>query len=526
MQLNYGYAKTRRGKAFFLAAAILGAALFAAQGADARTLKTSIPADPGQIDPITYSELVAGDVLGNMYEGFTAITAEGKIRPALAESWEALPDNMGFTFKLRKGVKTHLGNEFTAEDVKATFEALLIPENKGGLNAEYLSVIEGAEDIKAGKTKSLSGISIPDPYTITIKFTKADVLFPIYPFYFMDKTAVEKGGADWYLKSSAGTGPFKFVKWDRGQNVTLAKHAEYWGDKAKVDGVEFLIVPSPDTAISMFEAKELDVVYVEQAALRRVMKTPELKELSIQAPAAQIRYLGMNQNLYAPFKDKKVREAICKALDLDSMINGVLQGLALPLPGQITPGVAGYNPDLKSITFDPEGAKKLLAEAGFPGGKGMPPVKISSTEPNRNEILYFASQLQQVLGMPVEIEVVERGSFIKAMNAGEVPFFPWGWSAGYPDGMYFLSQVWYGPSPYNRARWKNAEFDALIEEAQKTADNEKRYALYNKAEEVLISDYGTCPTTVRIQVALQQPNVKGLALTAFRFLPFNSVTIQ
>jgi len=525
MHLNHGYAKRRRGRAFFLAAAVLGAALFAAQGADARNLKTSIPADPGQIDPITYSELVAGDILGNMYEGFTAITPEGKIRPALAESWEALPDNMGFTFKLRKGVKTHLGNEFTAEDVKATFEALLIPENKGGLNAGYLDVVEGAKDMKDGKTKTLAGVVVVDPYTVTIKFSKPDVLFPVYPFYFMDKTAMA-GGAEGFLKASAGTGPFKFVKWDRGQNVTLAKHADYWGAKASVDGVEFLIVPNADTAVSMFEAKELDVVYVEQAALRRVMKTPELKELSLQAPAAQIRYLGMNQNLYAPFKDKRVREAICKSLDLDSMITGTLQGLALPLAGQITPGVAGYNASLKPIAFDPDAAKKLLAEAGFPDGKNMPPIKISSTDPNRNEILYFASQLKQVLNMPVEIEVVERGSFIKAMNAGEVPFFPWGWSAGYPDGMYFLSQVWYGPSPYNRARWKNAEFDALIEEAQKTADNEKRYALYNKAEEILVGEYGTCPTTVRIQVALQQPNVKGLALTAFRFLPFNSVSIQ
>jgi ABC-type oligopeptide transport system substrate-binding subunit len=112
------------------------------------------------------------------------------------------------------------------------------------------------------------------------------------------------------------------------------------------------------------------------------------------------------------------------------------------------------------------------------------------------------------------------------MNAGEVPFFPWGWTADYPDAMYFLSQVWYGPSPYNRARWKNAEYDQLIDRAQGTADASARYKLYHSAEQVLLADWGTCPLVVRMQIALRKPNVQGVRLTPFRFLPFNTVTIN
>ena len=274
-------------------------------------------------------------------------------------------------------------------------------------------------------------------------------------------------------------------------------------------------------------AGELDTIYINNAAEgRRILRDPQFADNLIKVPAAQIRYLGMNQNLYEPFKDKRVREAICKAIDRDGMVNGLFGGAAFPLYGQITPGVAGFNPDLPSIPHDVDKAKALLAEAGFEGGAGLPPLKVTTTAPNKDEATYFAAMLKQDLGMPTEVEVVERGSHIKAMNAGEVPFFAWGWSAGYPDALYFLSQVWYGPSVYNRARWQNDDFDALIEKAQQTADNAARYALYHDAEKILLDDWGTCPLTVRMQIAAVQDNVEGVQLTPFRFRPFNTVKMD
>ncbi len=509
-----------------LCAASLTLAATMAGSAGAAELRTNIPADPAMVDPITYSELVAGDVIANVYEGFVGLDKAGNVVPALAVSWTADDDNLGFTFKLREGVKFHSGRIFGAKDVKYTFEQLLLPGNKGGLNARYLGPIVGSQDVKDGKETELKGVEVIDDLTVRVRFTKPDVLFPIYPFFFMDSGIAAEHGDDWHTKASAGTGPYKFVEWSRGQNVKLEAHKDYWGGAPAIDGVNFLIVPSGDTAVSMYEAGELDLVYADPATIRRILKDPQFKDDMLTSPAAQIRYLGMNQNLYAPFKDIKVRQAVCLALDRNAMIQGLYGGAAFPLYGQVTPGVAGYNPELPEIPYDPEKAKALLAEAGYPDGKGMPPIKITSTEPNKNDIAYMASQLKDVLGMPVEVEVVERGSHIKKMNAGEVPFFPWGWSAGYPDALYFLSQVWYGPSTYNRSRWQNDEFDALIEQAGKVADEKERYKLYNKAEKILIDDWGTCPTTVRMQVALKKPNVDDVALTPFRFLPFKDVSIN
>ncbi|MDX1390463.1 MAG: ABC transporter substrate-binding protein, partial [Acidobacteriota bacterium] len=372
----------------------------------------------------------------------------------------------------------------------------------------------------------LTGVTVIDDHTLDVRFDEAEVLFPIFPIFILDRGIVSEHGAGWASEVSAGTGPFRFAEWRRGQVVKLARHENYWGGAAAIDGVDFVIVPTDDTAVSMYETGELDLAYVEPPTTRRVLEDDAFASERVTIPAAQIQYLGMNQNLYEPFRDIRVREAVCLSLDLEALSEGLFHGAARPLAGQVTAGVAGFNPELEPVPFDPDRAKRLLVEAGYPEGKGMPPVRISSTEPNRLELAYFAEQLKSVLGMPVEVEVVERGTHLSAMNAGQVAFFPWAWSAAYPDGLYFLRDVWYGPSVYNRSRWQNDRFDALIERASETAGAEARYALYHEAEKVLLSDWGTCPTVVRLQVALVKPYVKGAELTAFRFLPFADVSME
>ncbi|GAB4182667.1 MAG: ABC transporter substrate-binding protein [Thalassobaculales bacterium] len=504
----------------------VGLGLAVAAPAGAKMLRTNIVADPAMIDPITYSELVAGDVIGNIYEGFVGLDKDAKVVPALATKWEALPGNLGFRFTLREGVKFHSGRTLGAKDVKWSFEQIMKPGAKGGLTTGYLKVLAGLKEYQDGTAKEISGLVVVAPNVIEVRFTAPDVLFPIYPFHIMDSGIVEEHGATWWTKASAGTGPHRFQSWNRGQSVQLVAHKDYWGGAPKIDGVSFMIVPDDNTAVSQFEAGELDLVYLGGAVARRVLREAKFKDNLMTVPAAQVQYLGMNQNLYEPFRNIKVREAVCIAIDRDGMVRGLFGGAAFPLYGQVTPGVAGYNPAVPKIVHDPARARQLLAEAGYPDGKGLPPVKISSTEPNKAELAYYADQLKKVLGMQVEVDVVERATFIKAMNAGEVAFFPWGWSAGYPDAMYFLSQMWHSASPYNRPRWKNAEFDRLIDQARGIADNEARYKLYNQAEEVLLKDWGTCGTTVRMQIALKQKSVEGVVLTPFRFNAFAGVVVK
>jgi oligopeptide transport system substrate-binding protein len=502
------------------------AALIGGSPADAKTLRVNLNADPSQMDPITYSELNSYQVLEQVYEGFTSITPDGRAVPALAVSWTPLANGNGFRFDLREGVKFHSGRLFGAKDVKYTFEQLLKPGGQGGLSAQFLVNVVGAAELKAGKATELAGVKIVDEHTIEVAFTKPDVLFPIYEFFFMDSGIVAELGADWMTKVDAGTGPFTFKQWKRGTAVDLAANPGYWGGAPKIDGVQFLIIPTGDTALSQYDAGELDLVNLPENSFRRALSNPGYASQTIKVPKAQVRYIGMNQNLYAPFKDKRVREAISLSFDREAMVKGLYNGAAFPLNGQTVPGIPGYNPDMPALKYDPERAKALLAEAGYPGGKGMAPVEIQCTEPFKDEITYYANQLGKVLGMQVSPKVVERATFIKSMNAGEVAFFPWGWTADYPDAMTFLGEMWQSKSPFNRPRWSNAAYDKLIEEASTQPDDTKRFALYRQAEKILMDDWATAPLPATTNIALRKPNVKNVTVTPLGYSVFQDALIQ
>jgi oligopeptide transport system substrate-binding protein len=446
---------------------------------------------------------------------------------ALALKWTASPDNLRWRFELRPNVKFHTGRPFGAKDVKASFEALLTPGSKAGLQLQYLQRIVGAKEVQDGKTKELAGVKVVGPLVVEVNFNAPDVVFPVYPFMFFDTQAVADNGPNWFMQVSAGTGPFKFAEWKRGQSVYLSAFKDYYEGAPKIDGIRFIIVPSEETSVTMYEAGELDVLMVASTDLaRRIMRDAKLKAEAQTVSAAQINYLGMNQNLYAPFKDKRVREAFCISIDRDAMSKGLFGGPAQPLYGQITPGIPGYNAAVKKIAYDPERAKKLMADAGYPNGRGMPPLKIANLAPFRNEIAYFADQWKQVLGVSVDLDIQERATFLRSLNAGETPFFSWGWTADYPDALYFLSQVWHSKSPFNRARYSNPGFDALIDRATITPDNATRYKQYAAAETVLLDDWGTCGLYVRTSVAVVKPNVKGVVLAPMRMLPYGKVTIS
>ncbi len=496
----------------------------ASVSAEAKSLRLNITADPSQMDPITESELIAGDIIRNMYEDLAGIDKDGKVIPVLATEWHAIDGGKTWRFKLRPGVKFHTGRELKAADVKRSFEALLTPALKPGASQVYLKDIVGAKEMLDGKATDLAGVKIVDDAIVDITFTKPDVLFPIYPVRIFD-TDVLGHGADWFLKESAGTGPFQFVNWKRGSEVRLKAFPGYWDGAPKIDEVVFLVVPSIETSLSLYETKELDLVEVPPSGSRAVLHDPRYEGQMLQVPAAQITYLGMNQNLYAPFKDKRVREAISLAVDRDGFVKGLLGGAGMPLYGSITPGVAGYAP-VPKIPYDPERAKQLLAEAGFPGGKGMPPIDIQATPVQKDDLAYFADQFNKVLGMEVNVKVVERATYIKQLNAGEVAFFPWGWTADYPDALYFLSQLWDSRSPYDRVRWKNEDYNKLIDQAQGEPNAEARYKIYAQAEKIILDDVGMAPLYVRTQIWLKQPNVKNVYLTPFRMLPYAKVEVE
>ena len=501
-------------------------ALTAATVAGARDLRVHIFVDPRTLDPVAQWELAGVDVLRNVYQGFAEAGLFGQPRPALALDWRASPDGLGWRFKLRPGVVFHTGKPFTAHDVKASFEAVLRAGAKAGLQAQFLQRVEGAQALREGRATELSGLTVLDDHALDVRFTAPDVLFPFYPFMIFDTAVLEAGDPDWSSKRSAGTGPFRLAEWRSGHELRLVAHPRYWNSAPSIEGVGYVVNPSADAALDLYRAGSVDVVSGLQGGPGRPgLGAPGLAAQVIAAPALQINYLGMNQSLYPPFRDRRVREAFCVAIDRKTLTDDVLAGTAEPLHGLVTPGIAGYDPATRRIAYDPDHARRLLAEAGFPGGKGLPPLRIAKIEQFREEVAFYAERWREVLGAPVEVEIVERGAFLEGIGRGTIPFFSWGWTASVPEALYFLQHLFHSASTFNASRYANPRFDALIDEALRTPGREARIRLYRKAEEVVLDDWGSCGLFVRKIVALVKPNVTGIFLTPMRFLPFDRVKI-
>ena len=507
-----------------LAAGVIACSL--GLSAQAKTFRVNVVGDPAQMDPITYSEITSGRIMKNVYEGFTDVTPEGKIVPALAESWEPLPSGPGFRFHLRPGVLFHSGRKFSARDVKYTFEELLRPGGRGGVNATYLDGVVGAKELRAGTATELAGARIVDDTTLDVAFIKPGRAVPDLPVHVHGQRDGRRAGAgldDTRLRRhrSLQVPPMaagRFRRSGRQQGVL--------GGAPKIDGVSFLIVPSADTSLAQFDAGELDFVDVF-----RFRVPPRIARRALQEPshpgAARAIHLPRHEPepVSAVPRQAGARGGFARHRPAGHDTRSVWRG-RVPIERRDHAGDAGLRPDLAGAEIRPRPGARADGGGGFPGGKGLPPVDITSTDAFKDEITYYANQFNRVLGMPVSVKVVERATHIRAMNAGEVAFFPWGWTADYPDALYYLSQMWYGPSPYNRARWKNAEYDALIEQAQTVADNAARYAIYAKAERVLMNDWGMAPVPMPASIALRKPNVHNVTLTPFGFSTFKDIVID
>lgn len=481
--------------------------------ASAATLRASLSDDLATIDPFVFPGVVSASVLRQVYEGFTEMDVEGRVVPALATAWETSDGGRSWRFSLRRGVRFHSGREFTAADVVWTWERHFTRRPQPGYSAFYLRGIEGARALRDGTADTLAGVTIVDPHTLVVRLTEPDALFPLYPFLFVDRGMESEHGATWAGRASGGTGPFRLVSWRRGESVRLDAHTGYWGVPATVDGVLLSVLPDSNTLLARYDTGTLDVAPLPENVMRTVVRDPRYAG-QVQAFArAQVRYLGLNRDLYPPFRDVRVREAVRLALDRIATVEGLYASRAVLTDAVITPGLGGYRPDRpQPAPADPERARALLAEAGFAGGRGLPPLQIAGAPNVRDEATYYAAQLSAVLGIPVGVRILERGAYVTAINEGREALFFNGWTADYPDPMDQLATQWHSASPTNRSRWRNPSFDRLIDRARGLADPATRHDLYREAERLLFDETAAVPLPVPQYVALVRPGVSGVVI--------------
>jgi len=494
------------------AALIVGAVPGVAGAQPAGTLVVGLVAEPVNLDPPQVTDLNSNRVGRRIVETLVTFPDEStQVVPGLAESWTISKDGLQYTFKLRRGITFHDGTPLNAEAVKFSIERQINPNHPAYKLGKYPFANYFFGNVKAIEVLSDERVAflLNEPRASFLAVLTAGAASIVSP------TAVMKWGPD-YPNHPVGTGPFRFASWDRGQRVVLEKNPSYWKYPVKVERVIYRPIVEDQARLTELLTGGLDlIVGVPADNVAPLEKNPKITLL--KQVGAHVWYLGMN-NQKKPFDDKRVRQALNYAVNKDAIVNDVLKGTGRPSKGPVLPGTWGADGALKAYPYDPDRAKKLLAEAGYPNGftttlwvpesgSGMQaPVAMSTV---------MQSNLKAV-GVNVSLQTMEWGAYLAKLRTKEQELFALSWMAGTEDPdmvMYPLlhSSQWTPVGP-NRALYKNARFDALLAQARLTTDQARRAQLYKEAQRILIDDAPWVFVDHEIQIAALTKRVQGFKL--------------
>lgn len=470
------------------------------------------------------------------------------ITPSLAKSWDISEDRTSFIFHLRTDVFFHddeafpggKGRKMVAEDVVYSLSRILDTK-----------VASPGSWIFNRKVDSIQPFKAIDDSTFQLKLLRPynPILGIISMQYcsIVPKEAVEKYGTD-FRRHPVGTGPFQFIAWEEGQALVLKKNPNYFekdesGNRLPyVDGVKVSFYDSKATEFLLFRQKQLDFINDIEASFKDevltkkgVLRKDWEDKIVLQVnPYLNIEYLGIlvdsTNDLVknSPMRFKKIRQAINYGFDRRKMVLYLRNSLGTPAESGFVPmGLPSFDSSVvKGYTYDPAKAKKLLAEAGFPDGKGMPTIKLQTIAIYADMASFIAKQLEES-GIPVQVEVVQKALLLTMTSSSTTAFFRASWIADYPDAENYLS-VFYSknPAPPNYTRYKSAAFDAAFEQAIQEDNDSIRYKLYQQADKIMIEDAPVVPLWYDKVVRLVQPNVKGFNPNALNLLELRRVKLN
>jgi peptide/nickel transport system substrate-binding protein len=479
----------------------------AATGAMAQELRIGMSAEPSSIDP-HYHVLTPNNMLARqVYEPLVGQDKNQALFPVLAESWKTIDDTT-WEFKLRKGVKFLDGSEFTADDVVATFErAPNVPRSP----SSFAAYVRG---------KTLEKV---DSHTIRIKTAAPAPLVPtdLSTFGIISKSCKDTTTEDFNAGKCAaqGTGPFKYVEFKPGDRVTMARNDGYWGQKPAWDKVTFRFLSSAPTRVAALLAGDVDLIEnVPTSDVERLKSNANITVVS--TVSNRVIYFHMDHfrevspfikakdgsEIKNPLRDKRVRQALSMAINRQAIVDRIMEKEAIPA-GQLLPeSFFGTSKKLKPTPFNLDGAKKLLADAGFPNGFKMKMHGPNGRYLNDTKIIEAVAQMWTRLGLEIEVETMPPANFFTRASQGapgNLPEFSMilvGWSAGTGESSdslkallaTFNSQKGMGAT--NRGRYSNPAFDAKVEEGLRTVDDAKRAAIFAEAMEIGMEDVGLIPT--------------------------------
>ncbi len=469
------------------------------------------------MDPARVQDLYTSELLQNIYEGLVTFNAENRVAPALAEKFETNPDGRTYTFHLRRGVRFHrpIGREVTAQDVKYSIERSLWPETRSPTAAGYLEGIVGLTAVTSGKRKDLEGVRVVDPSTLTITLDRPRGYFLgalTYPTgWVVCKDAIEKNGGTLDEHAAIGAGPFMLQQYQRGARVILTVNPDYHGGRPPLDRIERPIVVDFERAHVMYENGEVDAFLPSLSDYVADRTNPKLKAGCHLLQQANVLYLVFQQRLQPVYANRLVRLALAQAIDRDEISRIAYKGTSPRADSFLPPGMPGARPDAPQVNYDPDAARKSLAAAGYPGGRGLPQLTLTYLQ---NDPQWTAAaqiirdNLKRNLGVTVSLRPYESVAFWHDTSDEEkVPFYITGWIADYLDPQDFLSALLRSGAKMAHTGYRNPRFDALCDQADAETDPARRIPLYQEADRIAMDDVAVLPLVFFRQPLLVRPYV-------------------
>lgn len=492
-----------------------------AKASQQQILIVSNSTEPEGLDPQSVSGVPENNILRALFEGLCLEDPQhdGHSRPGAAVHWESDTAFTVWTFHLQPEGRWSDGTKLTSDDFLFSWHRSLHPEF-GGESASMLYFIKGAETFNKGLSSDFSSVGVKaiDPYTLEItthsptpflpELTKHFAWFPVPKHIILKHGAMTDKHSPWTMPGKlVSNGPFQLTEWKFNHSIEVRKNPYYWDEsQVSLNGIRFLPISNTYTEARMFFDQQIHVTYG---------LAPEMIEYSSQNYPESLRqepYLGtafIRCNVTTPaLSDSRIRQALGYAIDQQAIIDSIAKGKQQAAHG-FTPSFEGYqSPDI--VRFDPEKARKLLTEAGYPGGKGFPKLSILTADRDLSKRLSEAYQdmWKKHLGLTISIKQQEWKTYLDSRRNLNFDFCISSWVGDYPYPTTFLD-IWTHTSGNNHTGWHNPKYESLLDQARRQTNLEKKFQLLTRAETLLLTEMPIIPVYHLTTNYLLHPSIKG-----------------
>ncbi|MEO6873753.1 MAG: peptide ABC transporter substrate-binding protein, partial [Opitutaceae bacterium] len=503
-----------------------------------QVLHRGIGSEVSDLDPQLAANIAEGDIASALFEG---LVVEDPVdlhpEPGVAESWEVSSDQLTYLFHLRTNARWSNGSPVTAQDFVASWRRILTP-TLGASNADLLQLIQGAEAFHKGLTQDFAtvGVTAVDAHTLRVRLEHSAPYFlslltnpawsPVPLAVIAANGSTTERGNRWARPETfVGNGPFILKSWEPNRRIIVERSPNYWDVvHVRLTAIHFYPIESIDAEERAFRAGQLHLTYVLPFGKVDTYRR-EAPQLLRTDPYLNTYFFRLNLQR-PPFGDERVRRALAEAIDRSAIVEKILHGGQIAATAITPPGLPGYTPPT-GLVMDLPAARQLLVDAGFPGGKGLPPIELLYNTSENHQVIAEAVQEMWRRNLGVEVRLVrqEFKVVISERRAGNYQILLSDWVGDYLDPTTFLD-LWRTDGGNNHTGWTNPTYDSLLFGAARVTDPTERANQLKQAESLMLAAAPIIPLYYNTHVFLLQPSVKGWHPTLLDHHPYKHVWLE